>query len=243
MRFFDPENGYFKSSILALNQLDGGYKYPQCLKPIHFCATNGLELVMQRLPADTATNVESGIDDGRRPHHMAAENGQEEEIVKLILGGTVDIEIRTLDGRTPLQYAMESGNEAIGKLLMSARASLTAKFAHGETPLSFAVGNGWLSMVRFLLEHGADPDQRLFDGRGCLHVAAEASCDNDMLKEFFSAGANHKMEDENLWTSLHIASYYGHVKAAVRLTEDIYFYLHRNNFLDAAASRGAVGAH
>ena len=217
-KFFDSDKGNFESSILVLRHLEGAYKYPVSMKPVHFCATHGLSLVMNRLLVENMTDVECRVEDGRRPVHMAAENGRE-ETVKHLLGHVVDVNSKTADGRTPLQLAMESGNEAVARLLISAGVDFNANLAHGETALSLAVVNRWRSLAEFLLQSGADPNGRLVDGRAPLHVAATVGSDCDMLNLLLDAGASSDLREERGLTPLHLAAYYGHREAAIVLME------------------------
>jgi ankyrin repeat protein len=217
-KFFDSHTGNFGSSILVLRHLEGEYKYPVSMKPVHFCATHDLSLVINRLLIEEEVDLECRVEDGRRAIHMAAENGQE-EAVKLLLNQRVDINRKTIDGRTPLQLAMESGNETVARLLIKAGADINANLVHGETALSLAMVNKWYSLANFLLQNGADPNGRLGDGRTPLHVAATVGSDSDMLQLLLEAGARSILDDEDELTPLHLAAYHGHAEAALVLME------------------------
>jgi ankyrin repeat protein len=219
LNFFDHETGNFGSLVMLLRHLEGTYRYPMAMQPIHFCATHGLYLVSHRLLGDTPSDVECAVEDGRRALHIAADNGHE-DMVRHLLSHDADANKKTLDGRTPLQLALESGNESIVKLLVRGGADVNANFANGETPLSVAVGNKWHSLVRFLLGEKADPNGRLLGGRTSLHVAAEVGSDGDLILLLSDAGADHILGDENSWTALHFAAHYGHEEAALMLMRD-----------------------
>ncbi len=213
IQFFDIESGNFGSSIMLLHHLEGTYKYPRAMRPIHFCATHGLHLVSHRLLGDIITNIECKVEDGRTALHMAAENGHEDMVWHLLtLGADADAEFA--DGRTPLQLALESGNESIAHLLIQSGADVNAKFASGETPLSVVVGNQWASLVQLLLREKANPNGRLPDGRTSLRVAAEVGSGIGMVTLLCDEGTDPSIADENLWTALHYTAHYGHKEVA-----------------------------
>ena len=218
IQFLDIESGNFGSSIMLLHHIEGTYKYPMTMRPIHFCATHGLDLVLCRLLNETTTDLECKVEDGRTALHMAVENGHEHVVQRLLTQGA-DADAESADGRTPLQLALESGNEVIAQLLILRGADLNANFASGEIPLSVAVGNHWTSLVQLLLREKANPNKRLLDGRTSLHVAAEVGSGIDITKILCSEGADPTFEDEKSRTALHYAAHYGHEAVALILLE------------------------
>ena len=218
IQFFDTESGNFGSLIMLLHRLEGTYKYPMAMRPIHFCATHGLHLVSYRLLSDTITDVECKVEDGRTALHMAAENGHE-KMVQHLLTQRAHCDVESADGRTPLQLAPESGNELIAQVLIQRGADVNASFASGETPLTVAVGNQWTSLVQILLREKANPNVRFPDGRTSLHVAAEVGSDIAIIKLLCDEGADPRIGDEKAWTALHNAAHYGHKEVASMLLE------------------------
>lgn len=218
IQFFDTESGNFGSLIMLLHRLEGTYKYPMAMRPIHFCATHGLHLVSYRLLSDTITDVECKVEDGRTALHMAAENGHE-KMVQHLLTRRADCDVESADGRTPLQLALESGNESIAQVLIQRGADVNANFASGETPLTVAVGNQWTSLVQILLREKASPNVRLPDGRTSLHVAAEVGSDIGIIKLLCDKGADPRIGDKRAWTALHYAAHYVHTEVASMLLQ------------------------
>lgn len=208
IQFFDIELGNFGSLIMLLHRLEGTYKYPFAMLPIHFCATHGLNLVLYRLLDEVITDLEWKVEDGRTALHMAVENGHE-HVVQHLLSQGADADAESVDGRTPLQLALESGNEPIAQLLILRGADVNADFASGETPLSVAVGNYWTSLIQLLLREKADSNGRLPDGRISLHVTAEVGSGIDIIEMLCDDGADPTFEDDK-WTALHYAAHYGH---------------------------------
>ena len=213
VQFFDTESGNFGSLIMLLHRLEGTYKYPKAMRPIHFCATHGLNLVSYHLLSDTITDIECKVEDGRTALHMAAENGHENVVQHLLTQGA-DFNAESADGRTPLQLALESGNESIAHLLIQRGADVNANFPSGETPLSVAVGNQWASLVQLLLREKANPNGRLPDGRTSLHVAAQIGSDIGIMTMLCDEGADPRLGDERFWTALHYAAHCGHSEVA-----------------------------
>ena len=218
--FFNRETGNFGSVVMLLRWLQGNYRYPMTIQPIHFCAIHGLFLVSDRLLDDSPTDVERVVEDGRQALHMAAEKGHR-EMVQHLLTYNADVNKKTVDGRTPLQLALESGNESIIELLVQGGSDVNVKFSYGETALSVAVGNSWHSVVKLLVHNGADPNGRLLRGRTSLHVVAEVGSDREMILYLIEAGADLTLGDENSWTALHLAAHYGHTEAVMVLLEDL----------------------
>ena len=216
IQFFDIGSGNFVPLIMLLHHLEGTYRYPMAMLPVHFCATHGLDLVLYRLLNEGITELESKVEDGRTPLHMAVENGHEPVVQHLLIQGA-NANAESADGRTPLQLAMESGNEVIAQLLILRGANVNANFASGETPLSVAVGNHWAFLVRLLLCQKANPNGRLPDGRTSLHVAAEVGTGIEIIKMLCDNRADPTFEDDKSWTALHYAAHYGHEAVASML--------------------------
>jgi ankyrin repeat protein len=86
----------------------------------------------------------------------------------------------------------------------------------GDTPLLNAIAFGNLDLVRFLLEHGADPNVRVDDGYTCLLTAIESETvdSREVVAELIRVGADIHAAGTNGWTPLHMAAARGHVEKA-----------------------------
>lgn len=86
----------------------------------------------------------------------------------------------------------------------------------GDTPLLSAIAFDSLELVRFLLEHGADPNVMVDDGYTCLLTAIESDADEStpIVAALIQAGANIHTTGTNGWTPLHMAAARGHVEKA-----------------------------
>ncbi|KAL6714020.1 hypothetical protein ACLMJK_008514 [Lecanora helva] len=217
-RFLDSKGGNFGSLIMLLHQLEGAYKFPMDMQPLHLCATYGLHIVANRLLDDTKTDVDCKVKDGRKPLHMAIENGHA-LVVQCLLAHQADPNIKSADGRSPLQLAVESGNDLIVEMLLRNGADVNANFANGETALSLAVGNKWALLVNLLLVERANPNQSLDDGRTPLHIAATVGSGRDIIEQLCGCGSNPMLGDAFSWTALHYAAHFGQWEDASVLTE------------------------
>jgi ankyrin repeat protein len=86
----------------------------------------------------------------------------------------------------------------------------------GDTPLLGAIAFDSLELVRFLLEHGADPNIEVDDGYTCLLTAIESDAEESIpiVAELIRAGADIHVTGTNGWTPLHMAAARGHVEKA-----------------------------
>ncbi|XP_037486635.1 serine/threonine-protein phosphatase 6 regulatory ankyrin repeat subunit A-like isoform X1 [Triticum dicoccoides] len=77
----------------------------------------------------------------------------------------------------------------------------------GETALSYAAVNGTVNVVRYLLDHGANPDKSGPGNRTPLHMAvAKGNC--EIVKVLLSKGADVNCYSDS-GTPLHIAAVFG----------------------------------
>lgn len=216
IRFFDPQKGNHRTTVMLLNQLEGAYKYPPSMQPIHFCATHGISRLIPLLLENSLADIDNKVGDGRTALHMAVENNYISVVHELLDRGA-NVDSKTDDGRTPLQLALESADEPITQLLVAKGADVNCKFSSGDTPLTLVVGNNCNSLARYLLTEDADPNGCLFDGRAPLHVAAEIGSDPDIFMTLHDAGASIMLGDNHAWTPLHYAANMGNFEFALML--------------------------
>jgi ankyrin repeat protein len=97
---------------------------------------------------------------GRSTMHYAAADGDADGL-RMLLAGGADPEEVDAAGWTPLHFAAQAQAPSAIKVLVAAGAAVDAVDRHGNTPLWRAVfcfqGEG--TVIRFLLEAGADPDR------------------------------------------------------------------------------------
>ncbi|EAU37671.1 predicted protein [Aspergillus terreus NIH2624] len=96
------------------------------------------------------------------------------DMVGLMLDIGAEIDARDAEGRTPLCLAIEQGHYDTIRMLLRRGASVTNVDDRGATPLCLAVENketNTAAVVKLLVEHGADPNERYQDDHTPLHVA------------------------------------------------------------------------
>ena len=77
-----------------------------------------------------------------------------------LLSRGADPNLRDDRGNTPLLLAVTQGDDGVVSILLDGNANVNLANQSGETPLIRAVQTRSLPMVRLLLQHQADPDQR-----------------------------------------------------------------------------------
>ncbi|KAL5356263.1 ankyrin repeat-containing domain protein [Aspergillus floccosus] len=96
------------------------------------------------------------------------------DLAELMLDVGAEIDARDAEGRTPLCLAIEQGHYDTIEMLLRRGANIAKVDNGGATPLSLAVENretNTAAVVKLLVEHGADPNERCPDGKTPLHVA------------------------------------------------------------------------
>jgi len=105
--------------------------------------------------------------------HAKTENNKMTDIKKLIHEG-VDISERDCFGRTPLHIAANHGNIQLIEFLVNLGANLNAIDNGGNTPL-LQIDCFDNTVVKILLEYGANPNIENADGRTVLDLAYESN--------------------------------------------------------------------
>ena len=136
--------------------------------PLHLAAKNGYLEVAKRL-VSLGAKLDAVSKNGVEPLHEAASSGQL-AIVKLLLDAGVDVNAgRESRQSTALHNAVAQGFTAVTKLLVERGADVHAQVAvdqsengalHLRTPIHLAARGGYLDMVAFLLESGAQFDSQ-----------------------------------------------------------------------------------
>lgn len=109
----------------------------------------------------------------------------------------------------------EMDDEAIRANVLADTKYILKKDELGDSLLVYSVANGRAKLVEFLLEQGADPNQKVDDGYTCLLCAVEAEDPEAsliMLKSLVAAGADLSFTGGiNGWTPLHMAANRGYL--------------------------------
>jgi ankyrin repeat protein len=148
----------------------------------------------------------------------ACETGAVKEIRSLLQSPSTDVDALDQYGMGPMHYACFGGNiDALRVLLIhGGRHLLNITNGSGETPLRFATAlalsekdpikkKQLLEVVRFLLQQGANPNDRDALGMSCLHAACD-SRSLEMAQLALSFGADIEARDASQNTPLILAA-------------------------------------
>jgi hypothetical protein len=218
---FDANKPYFKV-WLTLRDIDTDPKRHAtfydftCNKspaaPLYYAALCGFHDLVEHL----ITKYPQGVNaDGGwyvRPL-VAALAGEHFQTADLLHRNGADLDIRGLVGRNPLHGAARSGNlEVVRKLVEYDPAYINAKDGTGWTPLLMASkgrNSKDGSVVRLLLEHGADVNAQSTNGQTPLHEASSYGA-LEVVRLLLEHGADVEAKRNNGKTALQFAVEGGH---------------------------------
>ncbi|RSL89785.1 hypothetical protein CEP51_001065 [Fusarium floridanum] len=130
------------------------------------------------------------------PLFWAAEKGHEDAVQLLVTYGADINFIEPNLGRTPLLAATSNGHEAVARHLIEAGARVNIEDTNSETPLIMAAKDGRISMVKLLLNAGADIDAKgWYYGMTALSLAA-AKGHTDIVEFLLQNNAAADLVDE-----------------------------------------------
>ncbi len=102
-------------------------------------------------------------------------------------------------GQTPLMFAAGEGNTAAAEMLIEFGADIRTRSKGGFTPLLLAVRNNRYETAKFLLQHGANPNDSVPGANGGPPTAAiniaVLNADFDLASLLLDAGANPNVRD------------------------------------------------
>jgi len=180
------ERGYVAVVQLLLKQegVDVNVKDPYGNTPLSWAAAEGHEAIVQLLITQEGVDVNEEDYDGRATLLCAADRGQAAVVQLLLKQEGVDVNAEDNMGRAALSWAAEWGHEAVVQLLLkhegaavNAKSDVDATGSKGRpvpewTPLHFASQNGHETVVRLLLDQGADVNSQATDGMTPSSLAA-----------------------------------------------------------------------
>ena len=153
---------------------------------------------------------------GQTALHTAAAFGSA-QLVSLLLRHGANVNAATPQGITPLNLAISGRRRAAVRLLTrSPGVDLDAAEDDGRTALHFAAAAGSHSIVRLLLEHGADPNTRSVFGESPLHHAADHG-NVGLVDVLIDHGADPHARTSQLHTPAHAPAQLNHAHVLQRL--------------------------
>jgi len=164
------------------------------------------------------TDIDATNCHGQTPLMLAA--GRSAELVRLLLKERPSpiIEVKCRRHKTALHYAAEAGLEDATLMLLRAGCDVNGskgKNAQSVTPLHLAAHSGKVHVCRVLLDFGANPLERTFDGNSVLHQAACSLCgwngSTNILQQFINLGVQIDGRNSGGYTPLAVAASCGNL--------------------------------
>jgi ankyrin repeat protein len=151
----------------------------ESVTPLHLAAQEGHLEVMKLLMANGA-DVKKPDNKGCMPIHLAAEFGHFEVVSFLLAGNRAKVNQIDSAGATALHYAAANGSHPVVWRLIQRGASPNMSLPNGATPLFLAAQNGFMSVVRLLMDvEGVNVNATGMDAStGMTTTAAEAALRN-----------------------------------------------------------------
>jgi ankyrin repeat protein len=175
--------------------------------PLFWAASNGREEVVQILAAQFNADLEFEDANGRTPLSYAAGLGFAGTVAILIDHGA---DMETLDHQacTPMYWAARGGHVEVVKTLISKGATVDNNFPHlYQTPLLCAVENKRADVVELLLQHGADPERKIYDFSALARAAQyDDAASLNIIRSLLDHGADIETRHQNGQTPLHFAA-------------------------------------
>ncbi|MFS8004595.1 putative non-specific serine/threonine protein kinase [Helianthus anomalus] len=196
--------------------------------PLEAAVASGETLIVELLLANQAT-IDRLDPSTWGPIHLAAGGGHV-DILRLLLVKGVDVDAVTKDGNTALHLAVEERRRDCARILLNCGARFDiCNSSAGETPLHIAAALGDESMVKLLIQKGANKNiqnrdrktaydvavehghTRLYEALGLADNLCVATRKGDIraIKKLLEGGVTVNGQDQHGWTVLHRASFKG----------------------------------
>jgi hypothetical protein len=189
--------------------------------PLYYAALCGFHHLVKHLITKHPQDVNADGGYYVRPL-VAALAGEHFQTADLLHHNGADLDVRGKYGRTPLHAAAYSGNlEVVRRLIEYDPAYINARDEGGFTPLlmeSEGCNSKDGSVVRLLLEHGADINVQNQDGETPLHEASTYGA-LEVVRLLLEHGADVEAKDNYGKTVLQVAAEYGHDEVVEFLRE------------------------
>ena len=189
--------------------------------PLYYAALCGFHDLVEHLITEHPQDVNAVGGYYVRPL-VAALAGEHFQTADLLRHNGADVDVRGQYGAYPLHAAAYSGNlEVVRKLIKYDPAYIDARDEYGWTPLLMASegrNSKDGSVVRLLLEHGADINAQTQSGRTPLHEASYCGA-LEVVRLLLERGADVEAKDEDGETALQEAAERGHDEVVELLRE------------------------
>jgi hypothetical protein len=189
--------------------------------PLYYAALCGFYDLVEHLITKHPQDVNADGGYYVRPL-VAALAGEHFQTADLLRHNGADLDVRGQHGRNPLHAAAYSGNSEVArKVIEYNRTYINARDEDGSTPLLFASRGHCFkdgSVLRLLLEHGADINVQNRIGWTALHWASYKGA-LEVVRLLLERGADVEAKDNDGQTALQVAARYGREKVVELLRE------------------------
>jgi len=139
------------------------------------------------------------------------------EVIKMLIAKGCDVTAKNDDHLTAFHFAAIKGNEEIVRLLAK-HSVLKAKAKGGSTALHLAALQGHAEVVSYLIEIGAEVNDKAVDGFTPLHYAVLLG-HTEVVDRLITKEADVNAKTNDNFTALHIAAEHGRTEIASRLID------------------------
>ena len=190
--------------------------------PLYYAALCGFHDLVEHLITKNPQDVNADGGYYVRPL-VAAYAGEHFQTADLLRHNGADLhDVSDDDGTSPLHGAAFSGNLEMVRILIECdHVDIDPFNIDGQTPLHFASKDGTFkdgSVVRFLLEHGADINMENHAGWTALHIASSEG-ELEAVRLLLECGADVEAENDDGNTALQVAVEEGYDKVVELLRE------------------------
>jgi len=175
---------------------------------LHLAArANNLDFIKKLLKEVPTLNLVPQNNKGNTPLHLAASEGFSEIVAFFLRQASISDQIRNIYLDLPLHFAALNGQLDIVKQLVN-RNNVNTKGYSGRTALHSASYGGYVPLVEYLLQHGADPN--ILDDLGYGPIYASITAKNDEVANILlRIGASPNAASKYDETPLHKAAEHG----------------------------------
>jgi ankyrin repeat protein len=172
--------------LLATDKIDLEKADKNDRTPLSWAAERGHETIIKLLLATDKVDPERSDKSGRTPSIWAAQEGHEKIVKLLLTTDKVNSDAKDRNGRTallralvydpflsspPPQQLAEKRREIVNILLSAGQVDIDARDETGETPLMCVARSGSTESTQLLLDVGANPDLKDWQGQTALDKA------------------------------------------------------------------------
>ncbi|XP_015921097.2 uncharacterized protein [Parasteatoda tepidariorum] len=171
---------------------------------LHVSAAFGCKCIVEYIIEELKISVDEKCERKQSPLHVAAENGCF-DAVETLLHHRAETDVVDVANQTPLQKAVINNRMEIAKLFLRNNKNINSiRDENGFTLLHIAAEFGFLDMVVYLLDEGADVNSETLNLATPLHLS---SFDGQLeaVKILISRGANVSARAKEGVTPLHFA--------------------------------------